>query len=50
MKLQDFLAEGTLNASRDLETALMNLPEDKRSWCAGGVLARRSICWPKSLS
>ena len=34
--LQAFLADATLQASADLETALLRLPEDKRDWRAGG--------------
>ncbi|BCM93620.1 hypothetical protein IAD21_05511 [Abditibacteriota bacterium] len=34
--LQSFLADAAHKAAIDLETALMRLPEDKRSWSAGG--------------
>ena len=34
--LQTFLATAIPKASADLETALMRVPEDKRSWSAGG--------------
>ncbi len=34
--LQNFLATSIPQATADLETALMRLPEDKRHWSAGG--------------
>jgi len=34
--LQTFLADATQKAASQLEAALMRLPEDKRSWSAGG--------------
>lgn len=34
--LQTFLADATEKAASQLEAALMRLPEDKRSWSAGG--------------
>ncbi len=34
--LQHFFAEATTQAAVDLETALLNLPADKRNWSAGG--------------
>ena len=35
--LQHFFAEATTQAAADLETALLNLPEDKRNWSADGA-------------
>ena len=40
--LQDFLAESALSAAQELEAALLNLPEDKHNWSAGGT-ARTAI-------
>lgn len=37
MKLQTFLAEGALKAASEMEAALMQLPDDKRNWSAGGT-------------
>ena len=37
MKVQDFLAESTLKAAQELEAALLQLPEEKRNWSAGGT-------------
>lgn len=34
--LQNFLADQAVKSARDLETALLRLPEDKRGWSAGG--------------
>lgn len=34
--LQNFLADATLKAARDLEIALLRLSQDKRNWSAGG--------------
>lgn len=34
--LQNFLADATQKAASQLEAALMRLPEEKRSWSAGG--------------
>lgn len=34
--LQQFLAEATQTAAKDLETALFRLPEDKRNWSSMG--------------
>ena len=35
-RVQEFLADATLKAAADLETALKRLPEDKRNWSAMG--------------
>jgi uncharacterized damage-inducible protein DinB len=40
--LQNFLATSIPQATTDLETALMSLPEEKRNWSAGGT-ARTAI-------
>ena len=42
MKVQDFLADSAINAAQELEAALLQLPEDKRAWSAGGT-ARSAI-------
>lgn len=42
MKIQTLLAEGARRAATELETALMQLPADKRNWSAGGA-ARSAI-------
>ena len=42
MNLQTFLSNSIPQASTDLETALLNLPADKRDWSAGGQ-ARSAI-------
>lgn len=34
--LQRFLADSTVKAAADLEAALLQLPEDRRGWSAGG--------------
>ena len=34
--VQDFLADATLKASKDLTTAFLRLPEDKRDWSPDG--------------
>lgn len=40
--LQNFLAESAVQAAQELEAALMQLPEDRRAWSAGGS-ARSAI-------